>query len=404
VLEKTSLDWMAEFGARAEDVSARVFPGPTPALLNGPGTGKAAPAERPRVEPVFRDLDAVQPRRVRWLWRHWLAEQTLAILDGDPGLGKSSLTLDLAARMTTGRAMPPLEGNEAGRQPAGVLLLGGEDMLECTVRPRLDVAGADPAHVHSFEAVKQGDAERPPVLPWDLDLIGDAVRGWGVKLIVVDPFLAFLGDEFDSHKDQDVRRCLRPLARLAEQLDVVVLLIRHLNKLNAGSALYRGGGSIGIVGSARTSLICGRSPEDEDLFVVAMNKSNLGPRPAALSYRLRPVEHPKAGPIARVAWEGEVDLRPDEILAQPGGRSAGRATDLEAAKDWLRDVLAGGPVLSKRVEELARKAGHSWRTVTRAKGEVGVKSSKSGSSWEWSLDGKDARDATAGTLDDPFAD
>ena len=216
------------------------------------GNGKAAGGDgRPPCEPVLVCVGDVAAEPVPWLWPSWLPLEALAVLDGDPGLGKSSLTLDLAARVSRGWAMPPGGGEVC--EPAGVVLLSAEDTIKHTIRPRLDAAGADLTRVHHMEAVRQGEAERLPVLPYDLDLLSDWVIARNVRLIVVDPLTAYLSGEFNCHVDQDVRQALRPLAKLAEKLRICVLFIRHLNKLSTGPALYRGTGSIAITGSARAA-------------------------------------------------------------------------------------------------------------------------------------------------------
>lgn len=334
-------------------------------------------------EPVVVKLADVQPEPVRWLWQYWLAEGTVAVLDGDPGLGKSTFTLDLAARITLGRVMPPGDERDRGRQPAGVLLLGAEDSLKHTVRPRLDAAGADPDRVFSLEGVRQGESDRPAMLPYDLELMASRIREWGVKLVVVDPLMAFLGAEYDAHKDQDVRRCLRPLGKLAEELDIVVLLLRHLNKLSGGAALYRGGSSIAITGTARTSLIVGRDPE-ADRFILAMNKTNLGPKPTSLAYRIE-----SAGMGSRIVWDGEAELSPDDILGHGAG-SARPDADVQAAMKFLTEMLADGPILTKDLQRQAKDAGHAWRTVERAKAAIKANARREGRIWFWELPGSSA--------------
>jgi hypothetical protein len=336
---------------------------------------------KPPPEPDLVPMSAVTPCSVLWLWRHWLPLGTLAVLDGDPGLGKSTLTLDLAARITQGWDMPPAGGGSSA-EPAAVLLLSAEDDPDQTIRPRLDVALADPARVHFFRAVTEGDRERPPVLPWDLDLIERRVQKLGVLLVVVDPFSAFLGSEFDAHKDQDIRRCLHSLALLARRAGVTILLIRHLNKLSGGPALYRGGGSIAITGAARAAMVVGRDPDDPDRHVLAMVKTNLGPRPRSLTYHIR-----QAGPdVTRIEWGDETDLLPDDILWHAQGRTPGRPDEqVQEAEKFLVAALANGPVAVTKLEKDAKAAGISWRTVQRAKSHLKVFSWKNGDCWAWRL-------------------
>lgn len=338
--------------------------------------GAPAEPESVRPQPLVITLEDVTAEPIEWLWQDWMPLGALAVLDGDPGLGKSSLTLDLAARLSNGT----LGGAFAGR-PVASMLLGAEDSLAHTVRPRLDAMGADCKLIHAFEGVINDPAKpddvRPVILPGDLKRLADRIATLGVRLVVVDPLMAYLSSETDAHKDQDVRRCLRPLAALAEQLRITVLLVRHLNKLSGGPALYRGGSSIGITGAARASLIVGRDPE-QDRHVLAMNKINVAPKPPSLAYRLE-----GRGMACRVVWGEEVDYRADQILGhggpprgEPGqGRGTGPGrppTARDKARTFLADLLAGGPVLTAEVFRRAEAAGISPATLTRARADLGV--------------------------------
>ena len=55
----------------------------------------------------------VRPAAVEWLWPGYLARGKLAVLDGDPDVGKSMLTIDLAARLSRGGPLP--DGGSAPR-------------------------------------------------------------------------------------------------------------------------------------------------------------------------------------------------------------------------------------------------------------------------------------------------
>jgi hypothetical protein len=346
------------------------------------GAAAATPSAPAPPEPVIVDLSSVDPRPVRWLWPGWLPEGCLCLLDGDPSLGKSTLTLDLACRVSRGWTMPPAAGREPDlRGPAGVLLLGAEDSLAHTIRPRIDAMGGDPSRIHALEAMLSGGEERPVVLPVDLDTARARIGELKIKLIVVDPLMAYLSSEHDANRDQDVRRCLRPMHRLAEEMGLTILLVRHLNKLSGGPALYRGSSSIGIIGASRASLIVGRDP-DVDRHVLAMNKINLGPKPPSLAYRIE-----GHGMASRLVWEEEVDLRAEQILGHTGpARPTGRPDGpYQEARRLLADLLAGGPVEARRVEERAEKAEVSWRTVEKAKKDLGIISRRKGGAWIWEL-------------------
>ncbi len=209
-------------------------------------------------------LDSVRPEHISWLWPGRLPAGKLVVLDGDPGAGKSTLTLDFAARVSTGSPWPDRTPCPAG----DVLLLSAEDGLADTIRPRLDAAGADPSRVHALtEVITAGDdgelRSRPPVIPGDLHLAEQVITEHGVRLAVIDVLMAYLSGEVNAHKDQDVRRALHQMSGLAERTGCCILVIRHLNKSGGPNALYRGGGSIGIVGAARAAFIAVADPEDD---------------------------------------------------------------------------------------------------------------------------------------------
>ena len=158
--------------------------------------------------PVGTLLSEVEPERVEWLWPGRLPLGKLAVLDGDPGLGKSALTLDLAARVSAGLELP--DGGRCG--PAGAVLLSAEDGLADTVRPRLDAAGADTERIVALSTVEdRSGAEMTISLTQDLGTVRWAIGRIGAALVIIDPLMAFLSGKTDSHKDQDVRRALAPL-------------------------------------------------------------------------------------------------------------------------------------------------------------------------------------------------
>src|SRR5262245_17169993 len=173
-------------------------------------------------------LADVNAEKIDWLWAGYLAKGKIHVFDGDPGLGKSTATIDIAARVTTGKPWPD---GQPGCAPAGVVLLSAEDGLGDTIRPRLDAAGADVTKVVAITGIPYIDHdtgesyERSVTLPNDLDRIRVAIEAVGAAVLIVDPLMAYLGGDVNSHRDQDVRRALAPLAALAEEIGVAVILI-----------------------------------------------------------------------------------------------------------------------------------------------------------------------------------
>lgn len=339
-----------------------------------------------RLVPSVITLSNVTPERVSWLWDGRLPAGKLVVIDGDPSTGKSTLTLDLAAHVSTGKPWP----DGATCRVGDVLLLSAEDGLADTIAPRLVAAGANARHVHALTEVpmRNDDGEVrmvPPSLPRDIPTIKAIIARHKIKLVVVDVLMAYLNSGVDSHRDQDVRGVLHQLSAMAEASGCTIVLIRHLNKAGGSNALYRGGGSIGIVGAARAAFLVARDPEDEGRRIFAVTKSNLAVEPPALAYRL--VDDPRVG-CARVEWEaGTVDYTAASLLRLPD--SDEDRTESGEAADWLVDLLEtnGGSMSRKDITKAARVEGYSEKVLKTARTKAGVAAERVGfpSTTVWSI-------------------
>jgi len=302
-------------------------------------------------------------------------------LEGDPDFGKSMITMDLAARVTTGSAMPhepldyvePLDTLEPLDLLGGVVILNAEDGLGDTIRPRLEAAGADLTKVLALPPMM--DDENIISIPNDIPLIEKAIERVSARMLIIDPLSAFMRG--DPNKDSEVRKALTPLAKMAEDKDVAVLVVRHFNKNIDTRALYRGGGSIGIMGAARSALAVAPHPNDEELRVLVPQKANLSKKAPSLAYTILTAENG----AARIEWKGTVDLNADELLNVNQG-------ELARAKLWITDQLKNGPVPASDIEEAAKEADISTSTLKRAKDKLPVQSKKDGpdGSWRWHLE------------------
>ncbi len=350
---------------KLRDVYTRYVPGEGP---------EPAEAEDDTATPTtVVTLADVTPEHVRWLWPAHLPRGKLVILDGDPSTGKSTLTLDLAGRLSAGTKWPDDTPVDI---PGDTLIMSAEDGLADTIAPRLTAAGADLTRVHALLEVPLIDDEGairsvPPSLPRDIPVLQQVITGRGIRLVVIDVLMAYLSGKVDSHRDQDVRGVLHQLAAMAERTGATIILIRHLNKSGGGHALYRGGGSIGIIGAARAAFLVARDPEDEQRRILAVTKSNLAAEPPALAYRL--VDDP-LNFCARVEWEDQpTEHRAADLLRAP-------VTDDERvdqmaqnyAVEWLRELLAEGPVKATDVYRQADHAGLSKDQAKRAKKKIGA--------------------------------
>lgn len=378
-------DWL-DAGHTAAELRALVKSAPT---WSPEPTAEISSAEPPAVPPATRRerrpritiASSVQPEDVNWIWYGYLPLGKATMLTGDAGLGKSTITCDLAARVTRGWPMPD---GTPGIQPAGVVMIGTEDGRADTVRPRLDAAGADCGRIAFVTVESQEGIEEALTLPDDLPMVAEAVQNVGAELIVTDPLVAFLGLRTNAYSDHEVRRAIGPLSLLAERMGVAALGLSHPSRSRgAGNPLHFSGGSLGFVNASRSALMVSRDPDDETRTVLASAKCNLVPeakRPS-LAYRIIGADNG----MGRVDWLGGSHHTAEALLAQSAdGEERGQVAE---ACRVMREMLAAGPVSAKEAHNrVQQEAGVSARTVDTAKARLGVQSRKDGfAGWMWVL-------------------
>ena len=368
-------DAKAEALRRAKDIEAQEhasWAAEDAALLD------AEIANEPALPFLGQVLDTVEPQFIKWLSQGRLAEGKTTILDGDPGQGKSTVSIEWAAKVTRGIPLP--DGPKL--PPRGVVLMSAEDDPGDTIRPRADAAGADVSKILVLTDRPDGGLLS---IPNDLPLIERELLRMDAALLVIDPLVAFLDPGVNVNKDQDVRRALAPVRAMAERTGVAVLLIRHMNKGGGGNALYRGGGSIAVIGAARFGLIVGADPDIEGRFLIASSKCNLARKPDTLAYRLESVP---GSDVAQVAWDGTSTVNASALLMAADDRAQDDG-DGDEVRAWLADYLSTGPKPSEEVWREARRLGHGEKAVKRAKAALKAKATKEGfgqaGRWSWSL-------------------
>lgn len=342
--------------------------------------------------PVLTRLSTVEPKPVNWRWSRRLPMGKMTLLVGDPGMGKSWLSLAIGAAVTTG---DPLPGESKRFPPQDVLILTAEDGLADTVRPRMESLGADLERVDMLTAVRGGSGKEHYLsLADDLRYLEDAVAAGRYGLVIIDPLSAYMGKGLDTHRVSAVRAVLTPLASLAERYDVSVLAIAHLTKSPRERTIYRIQESVSIPGQSRVVHLVGMSPHDEQERVMACIKNNLSREPKAITYRIEDRAGGLAGLDGRFVWGGESEVTADALVGPE--RSQEERSSLDEAQDFLRQALADGPRSSTDVQEEATKAGISLPTLNRAKRPLKVHSArrqvtsdgkeKQRAEWWWSLE------------------
>lgn len=313
-----------------------------------------------RQDVEVRGLNLIAPTRVEWLWPGRIPLGKVTIFDGDPGLGKSTVLLDFAAR-----------GSVGGRAPTGeplpqfaTIIASSEDDPSDTIRPRFDLAGGNPKRIYICNRIS---------FPEQAYILDEAIDKTGARFAFVDPLVEFLDDSVKTISDHAVRRAMQPLVEIAQRRHVAIVGVRHLNKSSGGPAIYRGGGSIGFGGLARSVLTVGRDPEDEERFVLASVKINVARRPPSLAYRLV-----ADGPYepARVEWLGESEHSAETLIGADRDREVDKSKTDKLA-DAMREVVTanGGDMLARDLYSALESDGWDLRSEdlkSRARRRAGI--------------------------------
>lgn len=327
----------------------------------------------------------VKRETVEWFWAGLIPYGMLTLLVGDPGLGKSLLTVHLAAK--------------ASREGISSILLSAEDHKGATIRPRLEAAEAKLELVHHIEVRRDG-VEEGLSLPDDAATLDQIIRRTKTRLVVVDPLTAHLPESINSWHDQSVRRALAPLHRSAEERGCAIVVVAHLNKGGGQDPLYRTGGSIGLPAAVRSALLLARDPTDPkgergSQRVLAHIKCNVAPQSGSQACEIKTATLKGRGAVTapRLEITGPSSVGGRELLNAAGEETSQR----RSAEEFLRVELSAGSRMTADLQVAAKYAGHSWRTVERAKDKLGVKAKRVGGKgrkgkrgggkghWEWEL-------------------
>lgn len=301
---------------------------------------------------------------VHWLWKPYIPFGKITIIQGDPGEGKTTLALRLAAACSTGVPLPGMDAME----PFSVIYQSAEDGMGDTIKPRLMDAGADLDRIFSIVEDKK------PLSLLD-ERIEQAILENEAKLMILDPIQGYLGSHVDINRANEIRTVLKQVSAIAERTGCAIVLIGHLNKASGANSAYRGLGSIDFRATARSVLLIGRLKNDPTVRVIVHDKSSLAPEGKSLAFAL--------GDEDGFRWlDGYDSISSEELLC---GFHA--ETKTAAAEELIRDMLSGGKEVM--AEEIFRRAQHkqiSRRTVNEAKKSIpGIVTRKVGKGWAWVL-------------------
>ena len=332
----------------------------------------------------------ITPEPIGWLWNGWLAAGKLHIFGGAPGTGKTTISMGLAATVTTGGRWPDGSRSHAGN----VVIWSGEDDPGDTLIPRLLLSGADLSRTYFVTGIREGNERRSFDPARDMELLKrKMLEISNVRLLIVDPIVsAIVGD---SHKNAEVRRGLQPLVDLAASMNCALLGITHFSKGTTGrDPVERLTGSLAFGALARVVLVAAKHQEEgEDGRTVRLfcrAKSNISPDDGGFEYDLNQSELREYPGIfaSSVLWGNPVEGAARELLANADATGDdGEGGTLADAKRFLTDLLSDGAMKAGEVFKEADNAGYSKRSIQRAANAIKVERRKDGmrGGWTWRL-------------------
>ena len=307
------------------------------------------------------NMQDIEVEDIEWLIYPFIPYGKITIIQGDPGEGKTTLVLQIIARLTKGEAII----NEKAKQPINVIYQTAEDGLGDTIKPRLLSADADCSKVLVI------DDKDTPLTMRDVRL-EQAIVETKAKLVVLDPIQGFLGADVDMHRANKIRPVMKHIAELADKYKCAIILIGHMNKCSMGKSTYRGLGSIDFQAAARSVLIVGRIKDEPEIRVVCQTKSSLAPEAKSIAFRLSKENG--------FEWIGEYDVTADDLLS-----GTAKGTKKQAAIDFLEEFVLNGAKPQTEIMKLAKEKGFSEKTVRNAKDELKIKSMRKNNQWYLSL-------------------
>jgi hypothetical protein len=334
---------------------------------------------------ILLKASELKPKPINWIWNGWIAGGKFHLLGGVAGTGKTTISLALAASITTGGRFP--DGSKAPK--GNVVIWTGEDDVCDTLTPRLMAMGADLDRIHFIQGMKTGNEERPFEPSADFPFLKDAIEKVGdVKVLIIDPIVSVVRG--DSHKNAEVRKDLTPLVQMAELLGFAIIGITHFSKGTSGrEPIERITGSLAFGAVARVVLVASKTKNEDgdDIRIFLRAKSNIGIDEGGFEYSLESATTDIGIETSRVLWGSPIEGSARELLGEAEEESDGGS--VKACMSLVTDLLAYGEVSANQMEKDCKGAGFSVATMRRAKKQLGIKSIKTGMGskgiWVWEL-------------------
>ena len=327
--------------------------------------------EQQKVELKLIHMEDVVSKEVEWLWYPYIPYGKITIVEGDPGEGKTTLVLKLAAALSRGLPLPCDDDME--REPIHIIYQTAEDGIDDTIKPRLEKAGADCSMIRVID-------ETEKELSMTDDRLEQAIVETGARMVILDPIQAYIGAKVDMHRANEIRPVLKRLGMIAEKYNCAIVLIGHMNKAAGSKSTYRGLGSIDIQATARSVLLVARLRDKPNIRIMAHDKSSLAPTGDAIGFEMTE--------DSGMVCIGPYDISIDELLSGNEGRGKKK---LDIAENFIKEYFGSSKeIISNDILQEAVRRGIKRNTLLSAKKKLGITSGKAkaedGTSyWTWLL-------------------
>jgi hypothetical protein len=321
-------------------------------------------------EMVTERASDIKPEVITWLWTNRVAIGKLTLFVGHPGIGKGLATMDVAARVSTGKDWPDCKSTVP---PSQCLVVSSEDSAGDTLVPRLMAAQADLDRVFIQRIIKKKDGgESTFSLATDMNALQRKLEQYpGIRLVVIDPLFNHLGS-LKGNSEQDMRQALTPLGALAEQFKVAIIIVSHFNKNKDQDKIQRTGGAQAVGGCVRMAWMFAAEQNEDgsegQRSMIALKANIANSNATGLKYDTKEVKLQIDGATVGMActvWGKATHKSAASALGSESGNAA--PTKTAAAKEWLKEFLKPGqPLEVSLIKSAALIVGFTSSTIDRA--------------------------------------